>query len=115
MTMLYVVFARIHGRADLPSDRIAGAVGHLARLAEDVRQQRPEVRTYSSVYGRFWVVPRSVRQALGCAQAVLEAAAAGGVPLGVGVTVGRIELTADLLEQNVAGMAINHAARLAFL
>jgi class 3 adenylate cyclase len=113
--MFYVVFARVNGLADIASDRIAGAIECLARVAEDVGQERPEVLTYSSVYGRFWVVPRSVREVLRCAEAVLEAAAAGGVRLGVGITVGRIEVTQDLLEENLAGMAINHAARLAFL
>src|SRR4051812_37571702 len=114
-TMFYVAFARINGLKEMASDRIAGAVERLAQVAEGVRQDRPDIRTYSSVYGRFWVVPESVREALRCAEAVLDAAAAGGVRLGVGVTVGRIEVTEDLLERNVAGMAINQAARLAFL
>ena len=113
--MLYVVFTRINGLADMASDRIAGAVERLASIDGTLCQQNPEIRPYSSVYGRFWVVPRSVREALHCADAVVEAAAAGGVRLGMGVTVGRIEVTEDLLEKNVAGMAINHAARLAFL
>jgi hypothetical protein len=113
--MLYVVFARINGLAGMASDRIAGSVEHLAHITEEVRKERPEILTYSSVYGRFWVVPKSVREALRCAEAVLEAAAAAGVGLGIGVTVGRIEVTQDLLEENVAGLAINHAARLAFL
>jgi hypothetical protein len=56
-----------------------------------------------------------VREALRCAESVLEAAAAAGVGLGIGVTVGPIEPTRDLLEDNVAGIAINQAARLAFL
>ncbi|HEX8199144.1 MAG TPA: hypothetical protein VF590_01560 [Isosphaeraceae bacterium] len=113
--MFYVVFARINGIKDMASDRIAGAVERLAQIGDDVRRKNPEILTYSSVYGRFWVVPRSVRQALRCAESVLESAAVVGVGLGMGITVGRIEVTQDLLEENVAGMAINHAARLAFL
>jgi class 3 adenylate cyclase len=42
-------------------------------------------------------------------------AAEAGIGLGIGVTVGRLEVTEDLLEENVAGIAINHAARLAFM
>ena len=113
--MFYVVFARISGIKEMASDRIAGAVERLALIGDDVCRRNPEIRPYSSVYGRFWVVQRSVRLALGCAESILEAAAAAGVGLGIGVTVGRIEVTQDLLEENVAGMAINHAARLAFL
>jgi class 3 adenylate cyclase len=113
--MFYVVFARINGIAGMASDRIAGTVEQLAHIGDDVRQRNPEIRTHSSVYGRFWVVPKSVRQALGCAESILEAAAAAGVGLGIGVTVGRIEAVQGLLEENVAGIAINHAARLAFL
>jgi class 3 adenylate cyclase len=100
---------------EMASDQIAGAVERLAEIAENIGQQSAEVRSYSSVYGRFWVVPRSVREALRWAEAVRQCAATGGVQLGMGVTVGRIEVTEDLLKQNVAGMAINHAARLAFL
>src|SRR4051812_12975375 len=107
--MFYVVFARINGIEEMASDRIAGAVERLARIGDDVRREKPEISTYSSVYGRFWVVPGSVRKALRCAESVLDAVAAGGVGLGLGVTVGRIEVTQDLLEENVAGMAINQA------
>src|SRR5262245_16694675 len=104
-TMFYVVFARINGIAAMASDRIAGAVERLAHLGDDVRRENPETTTYSSVLGRFWVVPRSVREALRCAETVLESAEAAGVGLGVGVAMGRIETTRDLLEENVAGMA----------
>ena len=91
--MFYVVFTRISGIKEMASDRIAGAVERLAQIGDDVCRRNPGTRTYSSVYGRFWVVQRSVRLALDCAGSVLEAAAAAGVGLGIGVTVGRIEVT----------------------
>jgi hypothetical protein len=113
--MLYVVFARINGMQEMASDQIAGAVECLAEVAERICKRFSEVRTRSSVYGRFWIVPRSAREALRCAKAVLRASATRGVQLGVSVTVGRIEMAQDLLDENVAGMAINQAARLAFI
>jgi hypothetical protein len=113
--MFYVVSARISGIKEMASDRIAGAVEQLALLGDDVCREHSEIRTHSSVYGRFWILPNSVRQALRCAETVLSSAAAAGVGLGIGITVGRIEAVQDLVEDNVAGMAINHTARLAFL
>ena len=115
--MFYVVFARINGIEEMPSDQIAGAVGRLTTMGVDGTGTNSEdqVKSHSSVYGRFWIAPKSVRIALNFAKTIVESAAFSGVSLGVGVAVGRIEITQDLLEQNVAGMAINHAARLAFL
>ncbi len=111
----YVVFAQINGIKERRTHEIAGAVGALMEVDAAVRKIDPEIRTYSSVYGRFWTVPSRVSRAVDCAEVVLAESAKRGVPVGVGVTFGEMEETADLIEANQAGTVINRAARLAFL
>jgi class 3 adenylate cyclase len=113
--MLFVVFARIIGIKELPSNQIAGAVETLALVDSEVKKSNRTIQSHSSVYGRFWLVPASVEDAIECARSVREKAAAAGARLGMGVTLGPLVNTQDVHDTNVAGVAINHAARLAFL
>ncbi|MCY2965502.1 MAG: hypothetical protein NT069_18030, partial [Planctomycetota bacterium] len=69
----------------------------------------------SSVYGRFAVLPGSPGEALDFACAVMAKARDAKVALTIGVAQGPILPTTDALGGNIAGIAINQAARLAFL
>jgi hypothetical protein len=108
----YIVFCRIDGVKTLPTDELSESVGVLARVAaEEVTASGGELKAYSSVYGRLVIVPQQISLGLDVAQKMLKNAAEGGVRLAVGVTSGRVEQTEDVLEHNVAGIAINRAAR----
>ena len=113
--MNYVVFCRIVGVGDMPAKNVAGAVEQLSRITEEVQQSYPNSNSYSSVYGRFVVLPNRVVDALQFAKSVLDRSAEAGVRLAVGVACGSIDPTVDLTAPNVAGSVINYGARLAFL
>ena len=109
-----MVFCRICGIKDMAANRLAAAMQALADVCAEARKDAAlEVLcVHSSVYGRFLCVPHAA-QALNTAVRVLDEAEAAGVRLAVGVSVGRLETWQDLGLTNLAGPAINLAARLA--
>ncbi len=116
--VIYVVFCRIDGIKTMASDVVAASVDVLAKVIQAATaKSSPEeaLVSHSSVYGRFALVPGRVTLALELAKTILKDSARKGVKLAVGIAGGRVESTQDLLEDNVAGVVVNRAARLAHL
>lgn len=112
----YVVYCRIDGIDSLRNRTLANAISILRTVANDqLRASIPGSQTHSSVYGRFAVVPRHAEMAKDIATGTLRTCADFGVALAIGISSGDSEGWHDLRSDNLAGAAINTAARLAFL
>ncbi|MEN6487325.1 MAG: tetratricopeptide repeat protein, partial [Smithella sp.] len=113
----YVVYCRICGIDRLPNTTLAATISELRNIAntELLQITNSNLKSHSSVYGRFVIVPRSVLVALSVGQTILRKCAERGVELAIGISRGDIEEWHDLRASNLAGTAINKAARLAFL
>ena len=108
---LYVVFCRICGIKDMGADKLGAAMQVLADVCKGVTG--PAVHSvHSSVYGRM-VCVKDVVPALQVAENVLDQAARQGVKLAVGLSMGRLDRFDDLGRENMVGLPINLAARLA--
>jgi len=110
----YIVFSRIDGIKTLPTEDIAAAVDALASVTDRTAAVQ-RFQSHSSVYGRLSVVPSRATLAMEFATSILNSAAAVGVRVAIGVACGKLESTEDILEHNIAGVAVNRAARLAHL
>lgn len=112
----YIVFIKLCGISDQPGNEIAHAFDALFQAAEDAiaRAGIDGCRVLSAHGGGFVVVPKSVTVALDIAQQIGRACMDHGVTTAIGVTRGTVFDTRDAVELNVAGTAINKAARIAY-
>jgi hypothetical protein len=118
MSLSYIVFCRIVGIKELPDDELSAAVGVLADVVKEAcaaAGQAEPAGIYSSVYGRLLVISWHISAALDVARSIRTRAQEGGVRLAIGIASGRVVQTHDVPGENVAGVAINRAARLAHL
>ena len=117
----YIVFCRIEGIKDenTSTDLVAASVEVLARVVSATLRSTSSavgpLNQYPSVYGRLVVVPGEVETALELAKSILRDSAKDGVRLAVGIAVGKVDGTQDLRDQNIVGVDVNRAARLAHL
>ncbi|HYH66925.1 MAG TPA: hypothetical protein VD866_19680, partial [Urbifossiella sp.] len=111
----YVVFCRLTGLKGMAADTVAAHCEALATAICTACGGDRSYRTYSSVYGRFVLVPSRGGAALELAVRIHQRCAAAGMRVAIAIAAGRVEATRDLLDDNVAGVAINRAARLAHL
>ncbi len=119
MSISYIVFCRIVGLKELHNDELSAAVDALSfavkEACEAANKEANPARIHSSVYGRLLVVSWPVAEVLEIAQVILKRAASAGVGLAIGIASGRVVKTEDVPGDNVAGVAVNRAARLAHL
>jgi len=123
----YVVFARLCDIIGMAADDLDPlvrafdeAVGEAVGVGEAKARQEGVtapivIRRLESPYGGAVVVLDRVGVALDIAEHLLEAAASRGVRLAIGLHEGPVLDTWDVVKHNLAGSAINYAARLAGL
>ena len=79
----YIVFCRIEGIKDAPTDLVAASVEVLAQVVTksllSASSAAGPLKQYSSVYGRLVVVPGQVKTALELAKKILSDATKDGV------------------------------------
>lgn len=118
MTDSYIVFCRLVGLDSLATDQIAGAVNGLNEILDEALAfhctGENNGKSYSSVFGRFGVVPGDVTQAIEVARSVIRDTADNGIHVAIGIAAGPLEGYQDLDRQNIAAHAINTGARIAF-
>jgi class 3 adenylate cyclase len=106
--VVYAIYCRIGGMAEMATGIVAAAVLKLAEVT-------CANESYSSPFGRIVLVRKGVGSALSIASSLRRVCADAGVPLAIGVACGHVEVTQDVDDDNVTGHVINRAARLAHL
>lgn len=116
MVLGYVVFCKLCNLIDAAGNVVAGALAAFDKAVQNglAVSGRDECRFFYAHGGGFVVVPKRIDVALRLASEISVACAASGVTTAIGVTRGDILQTDDAVEPNVAGRAINRAARIAY-
>jgi tetratricopeptide (TPR) repeat protein len=109
-----VVYCRLCGLEEMAADRLGQAVTSLDQILGELARSKGAI-PLTNPYGGGLVVLDQVGLALELAAMLIERATAAGIRIATGIHTGPLARVADVIGHNLAGSALNRAARLAAL